>query len=152
MLAVLAGAQVALDDLMVTAERTKDATIIRLAVAEAETISKVATRLAQAMSSWESDNPGAVRKNTAPRITQRSRQLLARLIEKMTPPTEALREARIDRHAAALAQGDENLYLRQQGDVLAPDGTTMPLRDWYEALSRVRPLTPEEQHDFRALS
>jgi len=69
MLDVLLGSLTALEDLMKTARREKDASIIRLAVNEAETASKTCVRLSQAISAYQAAHPEETFRNNAPRPT-----------------------------------------------------------------------------------
>lgn len=66
MLDVLLGSLTALEDLMKTARREKEPSIIKLAVSEAETASKTCVRLSQAVSSYQAAHPEEGRKRSAP--------------------------------------------------------------------------------------
>ncbi len=77
MLDVLLGSLSALEDLMKTARSEKGASIVRLAVGEAETASKTCVRLSQAISAYQAAHPDVGRGNNVPRPTDSEFEALA---------------------------------------------------------------------------
>lgn len=152
MLDVLLGSLSALEELMKTARRDKDPSIVRLAVSEAETASKTCVRLSQAISAYAAEHPEEANKNISPRRDPEldgMRDAFMTIMRDVMPGHEDI----ISHHVAAL-EGDwrESDYQRQRNHVLAPNGDVLELRDWYEILRRHRGLSDAEQADLRQLT
>lgn len=155
MLDVLTGSQSALSELLKTAQKEKDPSIIRLCVSEAETISKTAVRLAQSLTSWEAQNPGEANRNLPPPAKDPELQALAaRFLDALAPLAEHVRETTITRHIEALASGEwrEADYQRSRDHVRTPLGDTISVTDWFAILAAIRNLTEAEKADLKNIT
>lgn len=154
MLSVLTGAQTALSELLKVARKERDGSVIRLCVAEAETISKTAVRLAQSMSAWEAENPGEVHRNLPPPPHDPELEQMAQeFLDILRPLRDHIREDTISRHAEGLAsrQWRESDYTRSRDHVRTPHGDSLSIADWLTILSHFRDLSPAEVADLKNL-
>lgn len=153
MLDVLLGSLSALEELMKTAKKEKDPSIVRLCVSEAETASKTCVRLSQAISTYAAEHPAEVNKNTAPPRDPELDQMCDTFMGVMHDVGAVLRQQTLDRHVALLDDGTfrEGDYHHRGVHMVAPGGDVLDLRDWFEVIDRHRGLTEAELTDLRSL-
>lgn len=154
LLNTLLGAQSALKMIMAEVGENKEPSALRIALSEAETISKTAVRLSQGLTSFEAENPGEVNKNLPPAkpdlaLDARAKKFLAAIGMVLEP----IKNEKIDRLVEELNDGtiSEENFQREGGRVTTPRGKHILLTDYFAAMDAFRGLTDAERMDYQRL-